>query len=153
VLGLTGVICFFGAFVWAMTDVWPQQQFGGVSTDALMQPLMNTGLAVLIAGVAFALALRFLPQTSFYGRLVNLKSVPRDSIVAAAGGAAATGATTLPKPGTRGLAITDLRPLGEIEIAGGRFQARAEHININRGTTVVVVGRKDFALAVEAAKD
>ena len=153
VLGLTGVICFFGAFVWAMTDVWPEQHFGGVSSDALMQPLMNTGLAVLIAGVAFALALRFLPQTSFYGRLVNLKSVPRDSIVAAAGGAAATGATTLPKPGTRGLAITDLRPLGEIEIAGGRFQARAEHININRGTTVVVIGRKDFALAVEAAKD
>jgi len=153
VLGLTGVICFFGSFVWAMTDVWPQQHFGGVSSAALLQPLLNTGLAILIAGGAFALALRFLPQTSFYGRLVNLKSVPQDSVAAAAGGAAATGATTLPKPGTRGLAITDLRPLGEIEISGGRFQARAEHININRGTTVVVVGRKDFALAVEAAKD
>ncbi len=153
VLGLTGVICFFGAFVWAMTDVWPQQQFGGVSMDTLTQPLINTGLAILLAGGGFALALRFLPQTSFYGRLVNQAAVPRDNLAAAAGGAAATGATSLPKPGTRGLAVTDLRPLGEIEIAGGRFQARAEHININRGTTVVVIGRKDFALAVEAAKD
>jgi membrane-bound serine protease (ClpP class) len=153
VLGLSGVICFFGAFVWAMTDVWPQQQFGGVSMNALTQPLINTGIAILVAGVGFALALRFLPQTGFYGRLVNRASVPRDSVASAAGGAAATGATALPTPGTRGLAVTDLRPLGEIEIAGGRFQARAEHININRGTTVVVIGRRDFALAVEAAKD
>jgi len=153
VLGLSGVICFFGAFVWAMTDVWPEQQYGGVSMDALMQPLINTGIAIVLAGVCFGLALRFLPQSSFFGRLVNQASVPRDSVTASAGGASATGATSLPKPGTRGLAITDLRPLGEIEIAGGRFQARAEHININRGTTVVVLGRKDFALAVEAAKD
>jgi membrane-bound serine protease (ClpP class) len=153
VLGLTGVICFFGAFVWAMTDVWPQQQFGGVSMDALLQPLINTGIAILLAGVGFALALRFLPKTSFYGRLVNQAAVPRDSIAAAAGGAAATGATTLPKPGTRGRAVTDLRPLGEIDIAGGRFQAHSAHHNINRGATVVVVGRKDFALAVEATKD
>jgi len=65
VLGLTGVICFFGAFVWAMTDVWPQQHFGGVSLDALRQPMINTGLAVLLAGGCFAIALRFLPQTSF----------------------------------------------------------------------------------------
>jgi membrane-bound ClpP family serine protease len=51
------------------------------------------------------------------------------------------------------VAITDLRPQGEIEIAGGRFQAHSAHINIDRGATVIVVGRKDFALAVEAAKD
>jgi len=151
--GVLGIVSFFASFVWAMTDVWPGQSFGGVTVDALAQPVLNLALALFIAGVGFALALRFLPKTSFYGRLVNQTAVPRDSLVATSGGAAATGALTLPDPGVRGVAVTDLRPLGEIEIAGGRFQARAVHGQINRGAAVEVVERKDFALAVKNAKD
>ncbi len=151
--GVLGILCFFASFVWAMTDVWPGQSFGGVTAEALAQPMLNLAIALLIAWVGFALALRFLPKTSFYGRLVNLTAVPRDSVVATSGGAAATGAITLPDPGVRGVAVTDLRPLGEIEIAGGRFQARAVHGQINRGAAVEVVGRKDFALAVKNAEN
>jgi len=147
--GVLGIVCFFGSFIWAMTDVWPGQRFGGVTSQALAQPVLNLIFALLIAGVGFALAGRFLPKTRFYGRLVNQTAVPRDSVVSTSGGAVATGATELPEPGTRGVAVTDLRPLGEIEIAGGRFQARAVHTQINRGAAVVVVGHKDFALAVE----
>jgi membrane-bound serine protease (ClpP class) len=114
--------------------------------------MMNLVIALMVAGAGFALALRFLPKTSFYGRLVNETSVPRDSVVAAAGGAAATGAIALPEPGARGVAVTDLRPLGEVDIAGARYQARAAHGQINRGEKVEVVGRKDFALAVKSAE-
>jgi len=151
--GILGILCFFGAFIWAMTDVWPNQSYGGVSLEALTQPMINVAIALVLAGVGFAILLRFLPKTSFYGSLVNLQSVSRDGPVVAAGGATATGATHLPEPGTRGVAMTDLRPLGEIEIAGARFQARAEHQNVDRGAQVEVVGRKDFALAVKAVAE
>ncbi len=149
--GVLGIICFFASFIWAMTDVWPGQSFGGVTVEALAQPMLNLVIALLIAGAGFALALRFLPKTSFYHRLVNETAVPQESTVVAAGGAAATGATTLPDAGMHGVAMTDLRPLGEIEIAGARYQARATHEQINRGETVIVVGRKDFSLAVKRA--
>ncbi len=149
--GVIGVGCLLASFIWAMTDVWPGESFGGVNAQALTQPLLNLLLALVIAGAGFAIALKFLPKTSFYGRLVNQTSVPYDSVVAAAGGALATGAVVLPEPGARGLAVTDLRPLGEIEIAGARYQARAAHGQIDRGAPVEVVGRKDFALAVKNA--
>ncbi len=150
--GVLGLVCFFASFVWAMTDVWPGESMGGVTAQALAEPVLNLMIALVLAGVGFAIALRFLPKTSFYGRLVNQTSVPRDSVVAASGGATATGAVTLPDPGARGVAVTDLRPLGEIEIAGGRYQARAVHGQIGRGAAVEVVGRKDFALAVKSAE-
>ena len=60
--------------------------------------------------------------------------------------------SALPAPGTRGTAITDLRPLGEIDIAGGRYQARATQGQIDRGAAVEVVSRKDFALQVKKAE-
>ncbi len=150
--GVLGVLCFFGSFIWAMTDVWPGESFGGVDAQALATPVLNLVIALVLAGVGFSIALRYLPKTSFYGRLVNQTSVPRDSVVSASGGALATGAITLPDPGARGVAVTDLRPLGEIEIAGGRYQARAVHGQIGRGAAVEVVGRKDFALAVKNAE-
>jgi membrane-bound serine protease (ClpP class) len=56
----------------------------------------------------------------------------------------------LPEAGARGVAVTDLRPLGEVDIAGGRYQARAFFGQIARGTAIEVVSRKDFSLAVKA---
>jgi membrane-bound serine protease (ClpP class) len=150
--GLFGALCFFGSFVWAMTDVWPSEENYGVSPASLAGPLLNVVLGIALALLGVAIVLRFLPKTRLYGNLINQSSVPLPSYAAASGAATATGATTLPEPGTRGIAMTDLRPLGEIEVAGGRYQARAAHGQIDRGATVEIVSRKDFALKVKAAK-
>jgi membrane-bound serine protease (ClpP class) len=153
ICGVLGLICFFASFIWAMTDVWPGENFGGVSMDSLAGPVINMGLALVLAAAGFAIALKFLPKTWFYKSLVNVSASPNDNRATATGAASATGAIRLPEPGTRGVAITDLRPLGEIEIAGGRYQARAMHGQITRGSAVEVLDGKDFALTVRAATD
>jgi membrane-bound serine protease (ClpP class) len=150
--GAIGLLCFFGSLVWAMTDVWPADENYGLTPGSFAGPLFNVVLGVVLAGGAFAVLLRFLPKTWVYKDLVLRAVGPRDNYAAASGAATATGATTLPEAGARGVALTDLRPLGEIDIAGGRFQARAVHGQIDRGVAVVVVGRKDFALAVRRAE-
>jgi membrane-bound serine protease (ClpP class) len=149
--GAVGLLCFFGSFVWAMTDVWPTTDYG-LTPGSLTQPLFNLVLGLMLAGGGAALVLHFLPKSWFYGRLINEDSVPPTSYTAGSGGATATGAAAVPEPGAQGVAMTDLRPLGEIEIAGGRFQARATLGQIERGATVVVVSRKDFSLAVKKAE-
>ncbi len=149
--GALGLLCFFGSFVWAMTDVWPTSDYG-LTPGSLTQPLFNLVLGLLLAFGGAALLLRFLPKSWFYGRLINEESVPSTSYAAGSGGATATGALTVPEPGALGTAMTDLRPLGEIEVAGARFQARATLGQIERGAAVIVVSRKDFALAVKKAE-
>ncbi len=149
--GLAGSLCFFGSFIWAMLDVWPSEYHFGLTPESFARPLFNLLLGFALAVAGIALALRFLPQTRFFGRLVNTSHVQADTSAATVGAASATGATTLPEPGTRGVAMTDLRPLGEIEIAGGRYQARAVQGQIDRGSPVEVVSRKDFAILVKNA--
>ena len=45
--------------------------------------------------------------------------------------------------------ITPLRPGGEVEIDGRRYQAQLELGSAAAGTPVVVIGRTDFGLKVE----
>jgi membrane-bound serine protease (ClpP class) len=151
--GFVGALFFFGSFVWAMTDVWPSEPSFGLTPDSFARPLLNVVFGVALALAGFGIALRLLPKTPFYSKLVNQSSVPLPSFAAASGAATATtGSENLPAPGTRGTAITDLRPLGEIDIAGGRYQARATQGQIDRGAAVEVVSRKDFALQVKKAE-
>ena len=149
--GFFGSLCFFCSFVWAMLDVWPSEYHFGLTPESFIRPLFNIVFGFALAILGFAMALRFLPKTRLFGSLVNDARVPPEKSPASAGAATATGATTLPDPGTRGVAVTDLRPLGEIEIAGGRFQARAVQGQIDRGAPVEVVSRKDFAISVKRA--
>jgi membrane-bound serine protease (ClpP class) len=53
--------------------------------------------------------------------------------------------------GQRGVAVTVLRPSGQIEIDGQRFEAIADLGAVDAGDPVIVRGRTDFALMVEKA--
>lgn len=50
--------------------------------------------------------------------------------------------------GTQGVAKTTLRPTGKVEIAGSRYDARAESGYIDAGAAVEVVGQERFELIV-----
>jgi membrane-bound ClpP family serine protease len=58
-------------------------------------------------------------------------------------------AKVLPVTGSVGLTLTDLRPIGEVEIEGRVFQARAGTW-IERGSRVRVTGNEANELRVEA---
>ena len=51
--------------------------------------------------------------------------------------------------GAHGVAVTELRPGGEVEIAGKRYEASVEIGDIAAGSPIVVRRRADFRLIVE----
>ncbi|PTY08205.1 hypothetical protein DB347_01075 [Opitutaceae bacterium EW11] len=148
VVALTGIVLMLGSLVWAMADLWPNEPITW-SGGAFVKPLMNVGLGLAIAAVLAALVLRFLPKSWFWDRMVLTSSV--GSSAQLAGVAPEVSAKTDTLIGQEGVAITPLRPFGQVEIAGTRYEARLNFGTAASGTRVVVTGRSDFGLTVEVA--
>jgi membrane-bound serine protease (ClpP class) len=55
--------------------------------------------------------------------------------------------------GAEGVAVTDLKPKGEIRVLGEFWQATAKDAQISSGETVEVVGMKGMFLVVKAAEE
>lgn len=142
---VTGLVLMLVALVWSMADLWPNEpiQFSG---EAFARPLSNVGLGVLLS-VAFGVALlRFLPQGWIWDRL-TVNSVAGSVAQSSTGGTRVSDLI-----GASGVAATALRPGGQIEVGGRRYEARAALGSIAPGTRVVVRARDDFALVVEEDK-
>jgi membrane-bound serine protease (ClpP class) len=131
-----------------MTDLWPNEPITVAwSANAFAQPMANLGLGLAIAVGLFVALLRYLPSGWVWDRLV----------VQAASGAAAQVAGMAPEAalalatlvGRRGVAVTALRPGGQVEVDGCRYEAKVDVGAIDRGTAVVVRGHTDFSLIVE----
>lgn len=147
VLGIGGVLLMFGSLIWAMADLWPNEPLEIAWTgDAFVRPLANMGLALLIAGALGALVIRFLPRGWIWDKLVLASAV---DVAAQAPGGTTSIASTTSLVGARGVAATTLRPSGQVEIDGTRYEARVLVGTVQAGATVVVVQRTDFELIVE----
>ena len=55
--------------------------------------------------------------------------------------------------GAKGVAVTDLKPIGEIRVIGEFWQATAKDEWIKNGETVEVVGMEGMFLVVKPAKE
>lgn len=139
-----------GSLVWAMADLWP-----GVPLtvawldDAFVAPLQSVGLGLTLAiGLGLALA-RFLPKGWVWDKMVVGSAIGGAAQVAGLSQEMAQSVGSL--EGQRGKAVTALRPSGQIEIDGRRFEALVEIGVIDVGDTVIVRGRRDFSIIVEKA--
>lgn len=147
-LGVIGLLLMAGSIVWSMADLWPNEPLtfsGGV----FIAPLLNLGLGTAIAVVLAVALIRFLPRGWFWDRLVIGATV--SSSAQAAGGAPEAAVAVGALVGRRGVAMTALRPAGQIEIDGRRYEAQAALGVIDPGTAVVVTARSSFNLIVERA--
>lgn len=151
IFALTGLLLMLGSLVWSMADLWPNESLSGAwSADVFTAPLANVGLGLVIAvGLGLALA-RFLPRGWFIDKLTIQSTV--GGAAQLAGGGSATEADLSGLVGRVGLAVTDLRPSGQVEVDGERYEARSGLGAIARGTTVVVLSWSDFGLIVEEKK-
>jgi membrane-bound serine protease (ClpP class) len=148
IVALVGLIMMLGSLVWAMADLWP-----GVpltvewSGDAFVAPLRDLGLGLALAlGLGLALA-RFLPRGWVWDRLV-LGTVVGGA--AQFSGGAPDGANALASlVGSCGVAVTALRPGGQVEIGGRRYEAQVAVGAIDAGDRIIVSGRASFGLVVE----
>jgi membrane-bound serine protease (ClpP class) len=150
VVAVIGIVLMLGSLVWAMADLWPGVPLTVAwSGDAFITPLQNLALGLLLAaGLGVALA-RFLPQGWIWDKMIVGATIGGSAQVAGNGPSAAQEITGL--IGQLGVAVTVLRPSGQIEIAGRRFEAKVEVGSIDAGEQVRVRGRTDFGLIVERA--
>ena len=142
---LIGLMLMLGSLVWALADFWPQQT--GFDPGIFVQPLMSVALGLLIAVVLGVVLLRFLPKSWFFSRMMLTSSVNSSAQIAGLAPEAEVHAVI----GRQGVVLTPLRPFGQIEVDGHRYEARLNFGSAPAGTRVTVVARNEFGLAVEVA--
>ncbi|MGH7997425.1 MAG: NfeD family protein [Opitutaceae bacterium] len=149
-LGAAGAGLMLGSLVWGMADLWPNEPLHVAwDTDAFGRPLANMGLGIALAVILGSLLLRFLPQGWIWDRLVIGATV--GGAAQAGGGAPGESGSLDTLVGRVGIAATALRPGGQVEVAGRRYEATVPVGAIDAGSPVVVRGRTDFGLVVEKA--
>lgn len=148
ILAVAGLVLMLGSLVWSMADLWPNEPLSVAwSGDAFAGPLASLGFGLLIAlGVGIALA-RFMPQGWVWDRLVIQSTI--GGAAQSVGGGETLAAAAAGLVGREGVAATALRPGGQVEIDGRRYEARVEIGGIERGRAVIVRGQTDFGLVVE----
>ncbi len=148
IVAVIGLVMMLGSLVWAMADLWPGVPFTTAwSSDVFVVPLQNLGLGLVLAvGLALAL-MRFLPKGWMWDKMIVGTTIGGAAQMAGVSPDAAHELATI--VGQRGVAMTVLRPSGQVEIAGRRYEATVEVGAVDAGDAIVVRGRKDFALIVE----
>ncbi|QYM79428.1 ATP-dependent Clp protease proteolytic subunit [Horticoccus luteus] len=143
VMAVSGLVLMLGSLVWAMTDLWPGEPVS--FSEDLIGPLQNLGLGIAIAvGLGFALV-RFLPRGLFWDRMILGSAIG----ASAQDGGVAPAMVAAPLTGREGVTVSALRPAGQVEVDGRRFEARVEVGALDANTRIVVTRRTDFGLVVE----
>lgn len=146
ILAVSGLLLMFGSLVWAMADIWPHEpiQWSG---ELFVRPLSNVGLGLTLALVLGVLFARFIPKGWFWDKMVVATTVGEAAQAAGAAPELLREVDSL--VGRVGVAATALRPGGQVEIDGRRYEASVEVGAVDAGTRIVVKGRTDFGLIVD----
>jgi membrane-bound serine protease (ClpP class) len=147
-LGIAGGALMLASLFWSMSDLWPNEPLTiAWSGDVFEKPAVNLGLGLLIAVALGAALLRYLPRGWIWDRLVVEATIGGSAQEAGSLPGAGLGLDAL--VGREGIAATTLRPGGQVEVDGRRYEAAVGMGTVEAGTPVVVRGRTDFGLIVE----
>ena len=150
-VAVLGIGLMLGSLVWAMADLWPGQPLTVAwSGDVFVAPLQNLALGLVLAVALGAALMRFLPHGWVWDKLVLGSTIGGAAQIS--GGAPHAAAEVASLVGQRGVAVTVLRPSGQIEVGGRRYEATVEIGAVDAGDAVIVRGRNDFAVIVERAE-
>jgi membrane-bound serine protease (ClpP class) len=140
--GVVGILLMTGSLLWAMVDRYPGESWIPPFA-ALVGPLTNFGLALVLTIIAGIVLAKFLPRTSLYSRLVLGSSVGGSDPVAVPSSA---GVLTV---GQSGKALTMLRPSGKAEFAGQLLDVVTQGDFIDPGSSIRVVAVDGLRVVVE----
>lgn len=132
--GVIGMVLMVGSLIWAMIDRWPSESWWPTS-EMLVRPLVNLGLAAVAGFVAIYLLAKILPKTSFYQRIVLTAAEPSGP------GVSIPLERTRLTAGEAGRARTTLRPAGKAEFGENIYDvvSRGEFIEAGKAVRVVAV--------------
>ncbi len=144
---LIGLALVLGSLIWSLADVWPGKSFD-LKPEIFWPPVYQLALSVSIAILGAMLIWRFLPKSWVWDKLMLAGGVAAPNPLTSGGGSSFDSEVELPSVGSRGVAITDLHPTGQVDIDGRRFEATLGFGTLDRGEGIQVTGHQNFALKV-----
>jgi membrane-bound serine protease (ClpP class) len=135
VLATLGLALMLGSLLFAMVDFYPSQPVV-FSADALVMPLVNLGLAVLLFMIVASLLARFLPDLPLFKRLVLAEAIDEGPALQDSG----TGLFPVRvRVGDVGVASTTLRPAGKAAFGEASVDVVSDGEFVESGTKLVVL--------------
>jgi membrane-bound serine protease (ClpP class) len=148
VFGVVGVFLMLASLLWTMIDRYPGQNFFPTG-KMLAIPLLNMFIAIVGSFIVIVLLARYLPRTSIYRRFALMDSNPPGPSLT---GVPRQFATALAlTPGTRGTAVTVLRPSGKAQFADHVVDVVTEGEFIAPQTAVTVIQTDGMRVVVKSA--
>lgn len=142
--GLLGAMMVFGAVVYAMIDHYPTQPVLP-SPSMLYVPAINLLISGFLAAVTIGILARYLPQTSFYRRVVlNAVNPVGPSIQE-------TSPVAVLKAGMEGQALSILRPSGRAQFGDIVIDVITEGEFLSPGTPIRIMTVEGARVIVEKA--
>ncbi len=161
---ILGGLMVIGSILWSMTDIWPGIDGTGFDFEwsSLVEASARLSLGVIVGTIMIAVIWRLLPKTHLLDRLVlggeaalagasgghDSVSLPSESVFSSS-----KTVQKAPLDGAVGEVTRTLRPTGEIEVDGKRYEARLSHGILASGEKIKVVGRAQFGLLVEPLEE
>lgn len=148
VFGVVGVFLMLASILWAMVDRYPGERFFP-SRQMLLMPVANLLIAIVAASIVIALLAKYLPRTGLYRRFALVTSNPSGPSL---DGVPRHFATALSlTPGTRGIAVSMLRPSGKARFSDQLVDVITEGEFVSPETPVEVVQTDGMRVVVKAS--
>ena len=142
--GIVGLLMVVGSLVFSMLDgvEWQKYQWGGTGVSdlvtAMSGPSMQLAVGIFGSLLLLYLLMRFLPQLKFIDDQMLPGSLSRG-----------TGIDVQERVGMTGVAISDLRPSGKVEIDGQLLEVMTEGDFIEEGDAIRIVSEDGMGIVVK----
>lgn len=144
VAGIVGLLMVVGALAFSMVDgvEWQKFQWGGTGTGdllvAMSGPAMQLGFGIFGSLILLFVMMKFLPKVKFIDEHLLPTSLN-----------SGTGMAVQNRVGLTGVAMSDLKPSGKIELDGENLEVMSEGKFITKGEAVRIVSEDGMGIIVE----
>lgn len=160
VAGISGILLILGAFVFSMQDFyWPRFDW---QWAVARRSVAVVGMGLLGGTAAVGVLIALLPRASIFERLILLNPAQAESAGrrktrrgrrAFAEEKSSMKDENKVEPGSRGIAVTDLRPVGKVKFSGRTLVAETAGEYYEKGRAVVVQMTDGVKIVVAAEEE
>ena len=136
---LLGLALMFGSLIWAMVDVWPGQEIDW-SFALFRVPLFELAQSFGLAFILGYLAVKIMGKTPIGKSMLLETSV---------GNLKSNQPSLFIEPNKVGVTVSELYPVGKVQIDGKTYEARSVIGKIEKGQRIKVLKHSGYELVVE----
>jgi membrane-bound serine protease (ClpP class) len=136
---LLGLALMFGSLIWAMVDIWPGQEIEW-SFALFRVPLVELAQSFGLAFILGYFAIKIMGKTPMGKSMLLETSV---------GNQKSNKTSVYIEPNKVGVTVSELYPVGKIQIDGKTYEARSAIGKIEKGQRVKVIKQTGYEIVVE----